>query len=107
MNTFLRQCVNNEPFDSYPPVMLKTAPLAFSPKPRSRPDLPYGPADAHCHHAEEHDPHPRRDIAEDFASGVIHNLQTGQRTLYPERGERSVMISSGLQREGVEGVSIR
>ena len=91
----------------YPPVMLKTAPLAFSPKPRSRPDLPYGPADAHCHQAEEHDPHPRRDIAEDFASGVIHDLQTGQRTLYPERGERSVMISSGLQREEVDGVSIR
>ena len=87
--------------------MLKPATLSLPPQPRSRPHLPYGPADAYCHDAEEQDPHPRRDIAEDFAGGVIHDLQTGQRTLYPQRGERSLMISSGLQREGVEGVSIR
>jgi hypothetical protein len=45
--------------------------------------LPYRPADAHCHHAEEQDPHPRRDIAEDFASGVIHGLQTFPKSLLP------------------------
>jgi hypothetical protein len=82
MNTFLRERVNNEPLDSHPPARLKPAPLTFPPKPRARPDLPYGPADAHCYHAEEHDPHPRRDIAEDFASGVIHGLQTVQKACH-------------------------
>src|SRR6266513_4470768 len=80
MNTFLRQRVNNEPLDSHPPATLKPVPLTFPPKPRSRPDLPYGPADAQCHDAEEDDLHPGRDIAEDFASGVIHGLQTVQKT---------------------------
>ena len=76
MNTFLRQRINNEPLDPHPPVMLNPPSLTFPPKARSQPDLPNGPGNAHRHDAEEQDPHPRRDIAEDFASGVIHGLQT-------------------------------
>src|SRR6266487_944585 len=99
MNTFLCQRVDNEPLDSHPPAMLKPAPLTFPPKPRSRPDLPYGPADAQCHDAEEDDLHPGRDIAEDFASGVIHGLQTVQKPVRLERTERSLRISGCLQRK--------
>jgi hypothetical protein len=97
MNTFLRQRVNNEPLDSHPPAMLKPASLTFSPKPRSRPHLPYGPADAHGHHAEEQHLHPRRDIAEDLAGGIIHGLQTVQKACHPERSERSLMIEAAYK----------
>src|SRR5438270_11492252 len=99
MNTFLRQCVNNEPLDPHPPATLNPARLTFPPKPRSRPDLPYEPADAQCHDPEEDDLHPGRDIAEDFASGIIHGLQTFQKPVRLERTERSLMISGCLQRK--------
>ena len=99
MNTFLRHSVNNEPLDSHPPAMFKPAPLSFPPKARSRPDLPNGPADAHGHHAEEQDPHPGRDIAEDFASGITHGLQTFPKSLSAWSELNILIISGSLQRK--------
>jgi hypothetical protein len=87
--------------------MLKPAPLAFPPKPRSRPDLPDWPTNAHCHHAEEQDPHPGRDIAEDFARGIIHGLQTFPKSLSGWSELNVLMISGSLQQKNVEGISLR
>ena len=72
MNTFLRQRILAEPPTPHTPVTLKSALLTFTPEQRAGRDLPHQHGDTRRDHDEKHDTHPRRDVAEHFARGVIH-----------------------------------
>ena len=72
MNAFLCQRVNSEPLNPNPPITLKSARLTFAPEPHVGYDLPHEHTDTRRHHDEEHHLHPWRDVAEHFASGVVH-----------------------------------
>ena len=72
MNAFLRQCVDDESPNPHPPVTLKSARLTFTPESQAGDDLPYEYTNTRRDHDEEHDAHPRCDVAEHFARDAIY-----------------------------------
>src|SRR4029078_13013919 len=72
MNAFLHQCMLDKTSNPYMPITLKSATPTFTPEPNPRRDLPREDGHARRDHDEEHHSHPRRDVAEHFARGVIH-----------------------------------
>jgi hypothetical protein len=72
MNSFLRQPIFDKPPTPHAPIALKSSPLTFTPEPNPSQDLRQERGDTCRDHDEEHHSHPWRDVAEDFARGVIH-----------------------------------